>query len=149
MWHKMSLFEESARVPLAIVAPGVAGNGRACRGLVELVDVYPTLVELCGLPEVRGLEGRSLRPLLDDPARELKQAAFTQARREGCMGRSVRTARWRYTQWDDGRQGSELYDHDADPREHVNLAGDPKWSEVQARMRALLAAGVEKSAGSR
>jgi uncharacterized sulfatase len=146
MWHKMSLFEESARVPLVIVAPGAAGNGRACAGLVELVDIYPTLVELCGLPEPSGLEGRSLRPLLDDPAREGKQAAFTQARREAGMGRSVRTARWRYTEWDAGRQGAELYDHDADPREFVNLAGEPKWADVQAQMRRLLTTGAGRNA---
>jgi len=149
MWHKMSLFEESARVPLMIVVPGAAGNGRPCRGLVELVDIYPTLVELCGLPEVTGLEGRSLRHLLDDPGRGGKPAAFTQARRDSGLGRSVRTARWRYTEWDGGRQGIELYDHDADPREHVNLADDPKWADAQAQLRALLAGRVEQTAGSR
>jgi uncharacterized sulfatase len=116
--------------------------------LVELVDIYPTLVELCGLSKPLGLEGRSLRPLLDDPGRAGKAAAYTQVRRENCLGRSVRTARWRYTEWDDGRQGTELYDHDTDPREYVNLAGDPKWGEVQSRMRALLSARVEKMAGS-
>ncbi|MCH8859187.1 MAG: sulfatase-like hydrolase/transferase, partial [Proteobacteria bacterium] len=142
MWHKMSLFEQSARVPLIVVAPGERARGQACNRLVELVDIYPTLVDLCGLPEVKGLAGQSLRPLLENPTSAWKQAAYTQVRKDDIMGRSVRTARWRYTEWDDTRQGAELYDHDADPREYVNLAGDPKWARVQSQMRRLLG-GVE------
>ena len=138
MWHKMSLFEQSARVPLIVVAPGEPASSHTCNRLVELVDVYPTLVDLCGLPEVKALEGQSLRPLLEDPTSAWKQAAYTQVRKGDVTGRSVRTARWRYTEWDDGRQGAELYDHDADPREYVNLAGDPKWARVQSQMRRLL-----------
>jgi uncharacterized sulfatase len=138
MWHKMSLFEQSARVPLVVAAPGARGNGRACERLVELVDIYPTLVDLCGLPPPEGLPGRSLRPLLEDPSAGWKEAAFTQVRRGETMGRSVRTARWRYTEWDEGRQGAELYDHDADPHEYENLAGDQKTAEVQSELQQLL-----------
>ncbi len=141
LWHKMSLFEESARVPLAIVAPQAKGNGKSCSRLVELVDIYPTLVDLCGLPKVEGLEGYSLRPLLEDPEAQWKPAAYTQVLREGFMGRSVRTARWRYTEWDEGRHGIELYDHEADPREQFNLAGDAKWADVQTELRRLLRQG--------
>ncbi len=141
MWHKMSLFEESARVPLVIVAPDAKGNGQSCARLVELVDIYPTLVDLCGLPKVEGQEGYSLRPLLEDPQAQWKPAAYTQVRREGFMGRSVRTARWRYTEWDEGRHGTELYDHDADPREQFNLAGDAKWAEVQTELSRRLRQG--------
>jgi iduronate 2-sulfatase len=138
LWHKMTLFEQSARVPMIVVAPGAAGNGRGCDRPVELIDVYPTLVDLCGLPPVEGLEGRSLRPLLEDPDADWKQAAYTQVRHGDVMGRSVRTARWRYTEWDGGRQGTELYDHDTDPHEYVNLAGDSKWAREQSRLRELL-----------
>jgi uncharacterized sulfatase len=138
MWHKMSLFEQSARVPLVIVTPGAKASGRACERLVELVDIYPTLVDLCGLPAVEGLEGKSLRPLLNDPDAKWTEAAFTQVRRGELMGRSVRTARWRYTEWDDARQGAELYDHDADPGEYTNLAGEANWAGVQEELRRML-----------
>jgi uncharacterized sulfatase len=138
LWHKMTLFEQSARVPLVIVAPGASANGRACDRLVELVDIYPTLVDLCSLPAVGGLEGRSLRGLLENPPGEGKPAAYTQVLRGGVMGRSVRTARWRYTEWDDGRQGAELYDHDADPHEYANLAGNAKTAATEAELRQLL-----------
>jgi uncharacterized sulfatase len=138
MWHKMSLFEASARVPLIVVAPGAMARGGSCGQPVELVDVYPTLVELCGLPPVEGLAGRSLRPLLDDPNARWKDAAYTQVLRGDVVGRSVRTARWRYTEWDEGRKGKELYDYDADPHEHRNLADDPGSADVQSEMRKRL-----------
>jgi uncharacterized sulfatase len=144
MWHKMSLFEESARVPLVIVAPRRRGNGQACSQPVELVDVYPTLIDLCHLPAVDKLDGKSLEPLLDRPADSQQAAAFTQVLRGEIQGRSVRTARWRYTEWDQGRLGAELYDHQKDPRELFNLAGAPAWSEVQAQLKSLLQARDER-----
>jgi uncharacterized sulfatase len=144
MWHKMSLFEQSARVPLVVVAPDAKGNGQACGRCVELVDVYPTLVDLCGLPPVAQLEGRSLGPLLENPDAAWQPAAYTQVLRGDITGRSVRTERYRYTEWDEGRQGIELYDHDADPREHANLAGDPQLAATQAELRALLRKGDSK-----
>ena len=90
MWHKMSLFEESARVPMIIAGAGVAA-GQPCERLVELLDIYPTLVDLCGLPKIDELEGHSLRPLLDDPKAAWHDVAYTQVRHDGIMGRSVRT----------------------------------------------------------
>ena len=136
--HKMTLFEESARVPLVVFTPGAEGNGQACQRLVEFVDIYPTLVDLCGLPSAEGLEGKSLRPLLDNPRASWTDAAFTQVIHGGVMGRSVRTSRWRYTEWDEGRAGRELYDHDADPHEYINLAEDPKSSATVAELKQLL-----------
>ncbi|MBI3839552.1 MAG: sulfatase-like hydrolase/transferase [Planctomycetia bacterium] len=147
MWHKMSLFEESARVPLIIAAPGHFAAGRPCVRLAELVDIYPTLVDLCSLPKVDTLEGKSLRPLLVNPGQPWTDAAFTQVQRGDVMGRSLRTERWRYTEWDQGRQGVQLYDHDSDPGEYVNLAADPTLESVEARLRHLLRA-AEKSPAS-
>ena len=138
-WQKMSLFEESARVPLVVYAPGAKGNGKASGRTVELVDLYPPLADLAGFELPAGLEGRSLRPLLADPRAAWDKAAYTQVKRGPIMGRSVRTERWRYTEWDDGRAGAELYDHDADPGEHANLAGDPRHAETIARLKPLLA----------
>ena len=145
LWHKRSLFEESARVPFMVFAPGMKGNGQRCASLAEMLDVFPTLCDLTGVPAPADLQGKSLRPLLDDPKATLHDAAFTQARRgknAEFWGRSVRTARWRCTEWDEGRNGIELYDHDADPHEYRNLADDPQHSEVLKELRALLAAKV-------
>jgi uncharacterized sulfatase len=143
LWQKMCLFEESARVPLIIAAPGSKSSGKTCPQPVELIDMYPTLVDLCGARAPAHLQGKSLRPLLDDPARDVKSAAYTQVQRgqkQGFMGRSVRTARWRFTEWDDGKKGQELYDHDADPHEARNLAGDPAHAQTVAELRELLRA---------
>lgn len=139
LWHKGTLFEESARAPLIIVAPGAGGNGRATTRIVEFVDLFPTLADLCGVPAPAGLAGVSLRPLLENPSAPWRRPAFTQVQRAGNkMGRSVRTERWRYTEWDDGRAGSELYDHVADPGEQRNLAKDPSLrSEIATLARML------------
>ena len=138
MWHKMSLFEQSARVPLVVIAPGAKGNGQMCGRTVELIDVYPTLTDLCNLPTLAQLDGQSLRPLLEDPEATWKAAAYTQVLRGEIRGVSVRTERWRYTEWDEGRHGAELYDHQVDPQELRNLAGEMESHEVQAQLQMLL-----------
>ncbi len=140
-WQKMSLMEESARVPLIIAAPGRKGNGKPCRSLVEFVDVYPTLAELCGIRPPDNLEGQSLAPLLDNPARPFKKAAFTQLLYEDITGRSVRTARYRYIRWEGRGGGEELYDHEKDPREFTNLALKPEAKRVLEEHRKILDAG--------
>jgi uncharacterized sulfatase len=150
LWHKRSLFEESARVPLIVHAPGAKANGRASGSLAELVDVYPTLCDLAGVPAPAVLEGKSLRPVLADPAAVLHEGAFTQARRganAANWGRSVRTLKWRCTEWDEGRNGVELYDHVNDPHEYTNLASDSRYAGVLKELRATLAARVPATAG--
>ena len=141
-WQKRSLFEESARVPMIISAPGARGRGKACPRTVEMVDIYPTLADLCGLKAPSSLQGRSLKPLLDDPTAAWDWPAYTQASRSvdknRVFGRSVRTERWRYTEWDEGRQGSELYDHENDPQEFLNLAADAKHADKVEELKALL-----------
>lgn len=140
LWKKSTLFEESARVPLILAAPGRKANGKTCPRLAELIDLYPTLAELCGLRAPENLQGKSLVPLLSDPQQAWKTAAFTQVRRRQVMGRSVRTERWRYTEWEEGKQGIELYDQDQDqdPREFANLAGDQRHAESLAELKRLL-----------
>jgi uncharacterized sulfatase len=117
-------------------------RGKVSRKPVELVDAYPTLADLCGLDPPKNLEGKSLRPLLNDPSAPWKEGAFTVVRRgtgQGAvMGRSVRTERYRYTEWDEGKKGAQLYDHQTDPREYVNLANDEKHAEAVKRFRLLL-----------
>lgn len=139
LWQKMSLFENAARVPLIIAAPQAAGNGQSTTGLAELVDLYPTLADLCGLKTPDYLDGVSQRPALDDPSQSVKRAAFTQIRRgPKVSGYSVRTDRWRYTTWIGGQGGEQLFDMRADPGEMVNLAGDQKHAEVVKELKALL-----------
>jgi uncharacterized sulfatase len=138
LWMKQSLFEESARVPLVIVAPGAKGNGQVCARTVEFVDLYPTLADLAGLTPPKNLEGASLKPLLDDPKRAWDRPAYTQVQRGNFPGYSVRTERWRYIEWDDGKKGAQLYDHDADPHEYKNLIDDAKYAKVVEEMKGLV-----------
>ncbi len=139
-WQKMSLMEESVRAPLIIRAPGAKGNGRSTRALAELVDLFPTLADLCGLEAPPGLEGVSLRPVLEDPSGSVKDAAFSQIEYEDRIyGRTVRTDRYRFIEWRGDGAGEELYDHQTDPREFTNLAADPSHADVVRRLRELLA----------
>lgn len=141
-WMKMSLFEESARVPMIIAGPGVSAQGKACGRTVELLDIYPTLVDLCGMHAPHALAGKSLRPLLRNPNSTWTKPAFTQvtrgANKRQFMGYSVRTERWRYTEWNGGQAGIELYDHDHDPSEFTNLAEDPRFKNPRETLANLL-----------
>ncbi|MEM7145247.1 MAG: sulfatase [Verrucomicrobiota bacterium] len=151
IWQKRTLFEQSARAPLIIFAPGAAGNGQPCKKIVEFVDIFPTVAELCGLPLPEGLTGRSLVPLLENPNDpSWNGAAFTQVLRpaddrlpEPVMGRSIRTDRWRYTEWNRGGAGTELYDHQNDPDEFTNLADDPQYQSVIKELRPQLETKIE------
>jgi iduronate 2-sulfatase len=141
MWAKGTLFEPSAHAPLIIVDPRRKTAGEACGRVVEFVDVYPTLMELCATKPPPGLEGKSLVSLLDDPAAAWDRPAFTLVAREDWLGRSVRTERWCYTEWDERSRGTELYDLRADPEELRNLARDPTQAEVVRGLRKLLHTG--------
>jgi len=136
LWQKMCLFEESCRPPLIIAAPGVTKPGSVCHRVVEFIDTFPTLADLCGLKIPEGLEAISMVPLLKTPARPWKKGAFTSKGK----GTSIRTERWRYTEWG-GPDKAELYDHQSDPREIMNLAGDPKHKDTAAELSRLLHGG--------
>jgi arylsulfatase A-like enzyme len=146
MWCKHTNFETSTWVPLVVSVPGQRTAGGSTDALVELVDLYPTLAELCGLPIPGHVEGTSFAPLLDDPQKPWKRAAFSQYLRGGVMGYSMRTDRYRLNRWvrlgDPGEVVAlELYDHEADPDENVNVAGDPARAEVVRRLTLELQAG--------
>ena len=135
-WNKNTLFERSCRVPLIVCAPG-AKAGQVCHSLVELVDLYPTVSDYCGVAALHDLAGQSLRPLLMDPTSPGKSAAFTLVVRDkGRHGQSVRTDRWRYTRWSDGT--SELYDELKDPQETHDLSGNPSYADEIIPLGKLL-----------
>lgn len=135
MWAKASLLEESARLPLAIVAPGKK-KGAICKRVVESVDLFPTLAEYCGLPQPKGLAGRSLLPLLDDPRGKGQDAAYTVVMHRGGIGRSLRTEDWTYIEWANGEV--HLYDPRKDPKEYRNLAKEPGFADEVLAMKAAL-----------
>ncbi len=162
LWQKQSIWENSARVPLIISVPGNTNNGKACSRTVELVDLHATLADVCQLP-VPKTDGTSLKPLLDNPNADWDRPAYSQVLRgtpvgtnapnfnpeekakgkkknkaNPTFGISVRTERFRYTEWDEGRQGSTLHDLQADPQEAKNLAHDPSFASTVAKMKSML-----------
>jgi uncharacterized sulfatase len=142
-WMKQMLFEESARSPLIVTGPGVHAKAKGSPRTVEYLDLYPTIAELAALTPPREIEGRSLAPLLKDPKAEWNHPALTQVRRGTAadgffMGYSIRTERWRYSEWDEGKRGTELYDEKSDPGEMRNLARDPKYADTVRQMQTLL-----------
>lgn len=147
MWCKHTNFEAATRSPLIVAAPGQKTAGQTTDALVELVDVYPTLCDLAGLPLPQGLEGISTAPLLKDPNRAWKEFAISQYPRSGkVMGYSIRTDRWRYTEWQSRDEAKtvlarELYDHRNDPGETKNLAEDPAQAQTIKALSGQLAGG--------
>ena len=139
-WRKNTLFEVGVHSPLTISVPGQQPN--RTDALSELVDIYPTLCDACQLPIPSQLEGLSLIPIIEEPARPWKTAAFSQLRRAGTRGRSMRTAQYRYTEWGTGgRRGRELYDYDTDQNETVNIVDLPENTELVAHLSEQLHAG--------
>ncbi len=161
LYQKQSLFEGSARVPLMVVAPGVTKAGTVAGTPVSLVDLFPTLTDLAGVTAPENLQGQSLVPVLKDVSAKGRGWALTQVVRGGVknpkqrgakgsgggrfFGYSLRTDRWRYTEWDGGEQGRELYDHENDPGELKNLAATPEHADVVAEHSKLLAEAKRSS----
>ncbi len=144
MWGKVTLFEICNRVPLVIRVPGTTTAGSQCEGLVELVDLYPTLTELCGVSAPDDLQGQSLVPMLLDPKTTGKEVVYTVVSRGEKLGKAIRTDRWRYAVWPDGE---ELYDLENDVVEHHNLASDSQYQQQCDTMRRLLAGAQKRAEG--
>jgi uncharacterized sulfatase len=141
-WQKRSLLEESARVPLIVADPRLRQRGKVARGLVESIDLYPTLAQLAGLAPREELQGQSFVPLLRSPGRRWKKAAFTEFREASgaCVGRGMRTDNWRYIEFrgKDGKLEEELYDKRKDPREFTNVAANPRYTTILEGMRVMM-----------
>jgi arylsulfatase A-like enzyme len=133
LWSKHTNFELATRVPLLVSLPSSPLNGKSTDGLVELVDLFPTLATLCGLPLPEHLEGKDFGRLLFEPNAEVRTEAYSEFTRNGAVGRSIRTERFRFIEWRDLNSHTvvsrELYDHLKDPGENVNVSEMPEHAE--------------------
>ena len=132
-WRKQALWEESTKVPLYFKLPGQKAKGLTSKRVVSLLDIYPTLVELCDLPEANKLQGESLVPLINNP--EMEQERFVLSTWY-YKNHAVRSENWRYIHYRDGSE--ELYNHQTDPGEHTNLASDPQYAQIIAEHKKWL-----------
>ncbi len=147
LWAKQTLFEEGTHVPLIVTAPGVKPG--VCAGLVEQIDIYPTLAGLSGLSIPAHVQGRTLQPLLADPSAKGKPAVFSTmvSTHTKLIGHSIRTERYRFIEWDEGRGGRQLYDHESDPHELNNLAEQPAQAPLVTNLQSQLTSHLKESAG--
>lgn len=132
-WRKHALWDVSTRTPLIITAPEGLAKNQLCQRPVSLLDIYPTLIDLCGLPPREELDGQSLVPLLENPALQWERPVVITY---GYNNHAIQTERWRYIQYHDG--GQELYDHDRDPNEWTNLADIPEYAPLIAQLAQSL-----------
>ncbi len=148
-WEKQMLFEHSARVPLIISVPDMTNDKGSYNHPVEMLDIYPTIANLCELKNIpNDLDGRNLTPLLKDISTQWDEDAYTETGRtpnklrpyikENFMGRSIRTTRYRYTEWKEGKEGGELYDYVKDPNEYDNLYNNKKYAKIQKMLAKKL-----------
>ncbi|MCG9127704.1 sulfatase-like hydrolase/transferase [Candidatus Poribacteria bacterium] len=142
MWRKSTLFEDCLHTPLIISIPSQKHKGVLTNAISEYVDIYPTLCDACELPIPQEIEGSSLLPVIDNPTQQWKSGAFSQYRRGDIDGLSIRTYRYRYTEWgNNGENGIELYDYEIDPEETKNIVNYSENIELVATLREQLNAG--------
>jgi iduronate 2-sulfatase len=141
-WQKTTLFENATRVPLVIAGPGITEKGQVAKGLVEMVDIYPTMVELANQEIPKQVSGVSLSPILKDVDLTVRSSALTQYNN----GYSIRTNRYRYTEWGEkGDLGGELYDHESDPEELINIIDRLEVQDLQMEMAIQLHARIKNA----
>ena len=151
LWHKHTNFERATRAPLILSVPGMKNAGKSTTSLAEFVDIYPTLADVAGLPAPTGVDGKSLKPILENPSASVRKVALSQYPRnvsgKPVMGYSARDARWRLTLWRDRATNetiaTELYDEKNDPKESVNVARKPENAATIARLTRELEAAYK------
>lgn len=142
-WRKFALWEEATRAPLLWVAPGVTKANSVCERTVDFMSIYPTLMDLCGIPTPAHVEGKSIKPLLENPAAPWEQPALTTY---GFMNHGVRSEGWRYIRYANGDE--ELYNEAVDPYEWKNLANDPQYTGTKAELaKAMPVSNAEDIGG--
>jgi arylsulfatase A-like enzyme len=134
-WRKFALWEEATHNVLMMVVPGITEPGGRCSRTVSMIDIYPTLIDVCGLSSRKELAGKSLLPLLENPKAAWNRPALTT---HGRNNHSIRSERWRYIRYRDGTE--ELYDHEEDELEWVNLANKPEYADVRKELARWLPA---------
>ncbi len=138
-WNKVTIYEKGTNAPFIISGPLTGKQGVRSEAMFEFVDIYPTLAEFAGLDSVPShLEGESFAEVIADPSLPFRSEVRAVVNRGPMLGRTVKNAAWRYTEWDNGERGNELYDQVNDPVEYINLADDKDYTEVVQEMRELL-----------
>ncbi len=137
LYGKVTLFEESARVPFVVRVPGMTRPGTETQSFAELLDVYPTLTELCKLKTPSHVEGKSLVPVLKNPNATVRDSVYTVVRRPGMVAQSIRHKNWRYAEWGSPDE-AELYDLAKDPDEYHNLVENPEYKEVVKQLHKMM-----------
>ena len=151
LWHKHTNFERATKAPLILSVPGMKNAGKSTTSLAEFVDIYPTLADVAGLPAPTGIDGKSLKPVLENPAASVRKVALSQYPRSDSgkpiMGYSARDARWRLTLWRDratnATVATELYDEKNDPKENTNVASKPENAAIIAELTRELEAAYQ------
>ena len=145
LWTKHTNFELDTHVPMIFSAPSIKAIGKRTSALTEFVDIYPTLCEMAGLDLPKHLEGTSVAPLLNNPELPWKTAAFSQYPRWNAMGNAMRTERYRYIEWVDPKtkeiKARELYDHQVDPSENNNIAGESENAKIVKKLHKQMKTG--------
>jgi iduronate 2-sulfatase len=138
-WNKVTIFEKGTSAPFIVAGKQFPHQGVRSKAMFEFVDIYPTLAELMELKNTPdNLEGMSFATVVEEPSKEFRSEVRAIVRRGDMLGRTVKNRKWRYTEWDNGKKGRELYNQENDPMEYINLANDTEYSDVIKEMKLLL-----------